>query len=68
MMTLSHQSWLRIFTNCFPVLRDGIDNLIPVKGEDMFNICHRSLPSLLEMTRISRMCDAMLAFNVLSPP
>lgn len=37
MTTPSHQSRLRIFTHCSPVLHGINDGMIPVKGEDIFN-------------------------------
>lgn len=61
MVTRSHQSRLRIFALCFPASHGAGESPIPIKGEDVFNICCRFLFPLLEMRWISRICNKTLA-------
>lgn len=62
MVTPSHQSRLRIFALCFPASHGAGDSPIPIKDEDVFNICCRFLFLLLEMRWTSQICNKTLAF------
>lgn len=59
-LEFSHQSRLQIFTHCSLVLWSSSDTVLTaVKGEDIFNICSRSLLLLLEIRWISPVCNAV---------
>lgn len=61
MVTRSRQSRLRVFALCSAASRGAGESPIPIKGEDVFNICCRFLFPLLEMRWKSRICNKTLA-------
>lgn len=62
MLTRSQQSRLCICALGSPASHGAGESLIPIKGEDVFNICCRFLFPLLEMRWISRICNKTLPF------
>lgn len=67
MKTLSHQTWLHIFTHCSLVQRGGSDGPIPAKGVVMFIICYGSLLLSLETREISYICHPVFVYNSAEP-